>query len=66
MYSGILVLMVCVPLILGSLWALAPGVLIDVLFVIRTMLEDRTLQAELPGYADYAERVRYRLVPGVW
>jgi protein-S-isoprenylcysteine O-methyltransferase Ste14 len=34
--------------------------------VIRTALEDRTLLAELPGYAEYAQRVRYRLLPGVW
>jgi protein-S-isoprenylcysteine O-methyltransferase Ste14 len=36
------------------------------LLVVRTALEDRTLQEELPGYKDYARRVRYRLVPGVW
>jgi protein-S-isoprenylcysteine O-methyltransferase Ste14 len=37
-----------------------------VLFVWRTANEDRTLLAELPGYADYAQRARYRLVPGIW
>jgi len=37
-----------------------------ILTVVRTALEDRTLLAELDGYRDYAERVRYRLVPGVW
>jgi protein-S-isoprenylcysteine O-methyltransferase Ste14 len=36
------------------------------MLVVRTVLEDRTLQNELPGYREYAERVRYRLVPGVW
>ncbi len=36
------------------------------LLILRTALEDRTLQAELPGYAEYARRVRYRLLPGVW
>ena len=56
----------CIPLFLGSWWALIPGVLIVILFVIRTALEDRTLQNELPGYAYYAQRVRYRLLPGVW
>jgi protein-S-isoprenylcysteine O-methyltransferase Ste14 len=35
-------------------------------FVVRTILEDRTLQNELPGYAEYARRVRYRLIPGIW
>jgi protein-S-isoprenylcysteine O-methyltransferase Ste14 len=66
MYVGIILLLPCVALFLGSWWALVPGVLIVALFVIRTALEDRTLQAELPGYAEYARRVRYRLLPGVW
>ena len=34
--------------------------------ILRTHLEDQTLQAELPGYAEYAQKVRYRLLPGVW
>jgi protein-S-isoprenylcysteine O-methyltransferase Ste14 len=54
------------PLLLGSGWALLPAVLCAMGVVVRTALEDRTLQAELPGYADYAKRVRYRLVPGLW
>jgi protein-S-isoprenylcysteine O-methyltransferase Ste14 len=37
-----------------------------ILYVIRTALEDRFLQVELAGYCDYARRVRYRLLPGVW
>jgi protein-S-isoprenylcysteine O-methyltransferase Ste14 len=40
--------------------------LLAVWFVVRTALEDRTLRQELPGYAEYARRVRFRLVPGVW
>jgi protein-S-isoprenylcysteine O-methyltransferase Ste14 len=52
--------------LLGSWWALIPAVLNIVLFLIRTALEDSTLQAELPGYKEYAARVRYRLIPGVW
>ncbi len=55
-----------IPLALGSAWALIPGALIAALTVLRTALEDRTLQAELPGYAEYAQRTRYRLLPGVW
>ncbi len=66
MYASIIPFIVCVALILGSWWALLPGVVIAVLFVIRTALEDRMLQAELPGYQEYARRVRYRIVPGVW
>jgi protein-S-isoprenylcysteine O-methyltransferase Ste14 len=65
MYVGIIVLFPCMTLFLGSWWALVPAGLIALLMVIRTALEDRTLQAELPGYAEYAQRVRYRLLPGV-
>ena len=54
------------PLSLGSYWALIPAVISYLLLVVRTALEDRTLREELPGYEDYARRVRYRLVPGVW
>jgi len=54
------------PLALGSLWALVPGALAACLFVLRTVLEDRTLQQELDGYRDYSGQVRYRLLPGVW
>lgn len=54
------------PLLLGSWWALLPGGLAAGLFVLRTALEDRTLLAELEGYAQYARQVRSRLVPGVW
>ena len=43
-----------------------PAAVIVIVFVIRTALEDRTLQVELPGYTAYAQRTRYRLVPGVW
>jgi protein-S-isoprenylcysteine O-methyltransferase Ste14 len=56
----------CAALALGSWWALLPAVLIGLLLAIRTALEDRTLQEELPGYTEYAQRVRYRLLPGVW
>jgi len=37
-----------------------------ILMVLRTHLEDQTLQSELPGYAEYAQRTRYRLIPGIW
>jgi protein-S-isoprenylcysteine O-methyltransferase Ste14 len=53
-------------LALGSWWGLIPGFIIAALYVYRTAREDRTLQAELPGYAEYAQRVRYRLIPGIW
>ena len=55
-----------IPPILGSLYAFLPVALYTILMSLRTYLEDRTLQKELPGYAEYAERVRYRLFPGIW
>ncbi len=66
MYAGIILMMLVTPLALGSGWAVLPGGLIGILFVIRTALEDRTLQAELPGYRGYTQRVRYRLFPKLW
>ena len=54
------------PLLLSSWWAFVPAILSVIGLVIRTALEDRTLLQELDGYAAYAERVRYRLMPGVW
>jgi protein-S-isoprenylcysteine O-methyltransferase Ste14 len=65
-YVGFFPILIATALTLGSLWALIPAGLGVVLFVIRTALEDATLQRELPGYADYARNVRYRLLPGVW
>jgi protein-S-isoprenylcysteine O-methyltransferase Ste14 len=59
-------LFIGMPLALGSLWALIPAVMLRPLLVVRTVLEDRTLQNELPGYREYTQRVRYRLIPGVW
>ncbi len=52
--------------LLASWWAIIAGGLCAILVILRTALEDRTLQAELTGYVDYARRVRYRLLPGVW
>jgi len=54
------------PLFLGSWWAFVPALLSILAMVVRTALEDKTLHAELPGYREYASRVRYRLIPGVW
>lgn len=65
-YVGFVLQSISVPFLLGSLWALIPGIVATVLMIIRTSLEDRTLQAELPGYQDYVHKVRYRLVPGIW
>ena len=65
-YVGSILEALALPLLLGSLWALIPGVLATVFIIMRTAMEDRTLQAELSGYSDYAQRVRYRLLPRVW
>jgi protein-S-isoprenylcysteine O-methyltransferase Ste14 len=65
-YVGMCVYSFATPFALGSWWAIVPALFIVIGFVIRTSLEDRTLQAELAGYAEYAARVRYRLVPGIW
>jgi len=65
-YVGAILWAVSTPLIIGSAYGLIPAGLALLLLVIRTWLEDKTLHSELNGYAEYAERVRYRLLPGVW
>jgi protein-S-isoprenylcysteine O-methyltransferase Ste14 len=65
-YLGTILYELAVPVLLASWWALIVGGLNAVLIVLRTALEDRTLQAELIGYADYARHVRYRLLPIIW
>jgi len=65
-YFGATLYELAVSILLASWWAfLASGICIALL-VLRTALEDHTLRAELPGYADYARQVRYRLLPGIW
>ena len=65
-YAGWMISNVAVVVMLGSIWALLPAVIAVLALVARTALEDRMLREELPGYEEYAQRVRYRLVPGVW
>ncbi len=65
-YIGVILVYVAAAFALGSWWALIPAALSAVLMVVRTALEDRTLLAELPGYTEYAEKTRYRLIPGIW
>ena len=66
MYAGALLFFIGLPLLLGSWYGLWFFPVFTVLFSTRAVLEERTLIRELDGYADYAARVRYRLVPGVW
>ena len=65
-YSGSVLSPFAMALALGSVWTLIPAAAAVVIAVVRTALEDRTLQNELPGYRDYAGRVRYRLIPGIY
>lgn len=66
MYSGMVLFFTGVPLLLGSWWGLVMVPVFVALFAIRIGIEERTLREGLPGYADYAARVHYRLVPGIW
>jgi protein-S-isoprenylcysteine O-methyltransferase Ste14 len=65
-YAGGLVWYLVTPLIFNSLWTYLPTAVSVVATVVRTYLEDQTLQEELPGYKAYTQETRYRLVPGVW
>ncbi|MHA1939600.1 MAG: isoprenylcysteine carboxylmethyltransferase family protein [Candidatus Thorarchaeota archaeon] len=65
-YTGALLTYLATPLFLDSRWAFLPVIFITIVLVIRTSLEDKILQDELQDYSDYARRVRYRLLPGVW
>jgi protein-S-isoprenylcysteine O-methyltransferase Ste14 len=65
-YAGNLLPLLGIVLALGSVWTLIPAAVALIIAVIRTALEDRTLQEELPGYQDYTRRVNYRLIPGIY
>jgi protein-S-isoprenylcysteine O-methyltransferase Ste14 len=65
-YAGNILPLFGIVLALGSVWSLIPAVVATIITVIRTVLEDQTLQEELKGYRDYAKRVHYRLIPGIY
>jgi protein-S-isoprenylcysteine O-methyltransferase Ste14 len=65
-YAGSILALFGIVLALGSVWTLIPAAMATIIAVIRTELEDRALQEELRGYRDYAQRVRYRLFPGMY
>jgi protein-S-isoprenylcysteine O-methyltransferase Ste14 len=65
-YVGMMLAAMAMPLVFGSLWALLPAGIGAAIIIARTVLEDRTLHEELAGYREYAQRVRHRLLPGVW
>ena len=66
MYAGALLFIAGMPLLLGSWWGLVGGLLLVLIIAVRAVFEERTLAAELEGYAEYAARVRYRFVPYLW
>ena len=65
-YAGNIPALLGIVLALDSAWTLIPATVALFIAVIRTALEDQTLQQELPGYRDYARRVNYRLIPGIY
>jgi protein-S-isoprenylcysteine O-methyltransferase Ste14 len=65
-YAGSILYTLAIPIVLGSWWTFIPAALTVVLLVLRTGLEDRTLQADLPDYKNYSKRTSYRLFPGLW
>lgn len=65
-YIGMVIGIIGASLVLSSLWSLIPVAVVTIALVIRTVLEDATLHAELAGYQEYAQQTRYRWIPGVW
>jgi protein-S-isoprenylcysteine O-methyltransferase Ste14 len=65
-YAGAVVNWIGVGIFFGSYWMAIPILLAIIMFIVRTALEDRTLQEELPGYRAYTQEVKYRLIPGIW
>jgi protein-S-isoprenylcysteine O-methyltransferase Ste14 len=65
MYTVVIVLFFALPVALGSRYTLILSVLLSLLLIVRTYMEDHTLNDELDGYRAYAEQTRYRLIPGI-
>jgi protein-S-isoprenylcysteine O-methyltransferase Ste14 len=66
MYAGAILFLLGTPLLLGSWYGVALAPVLVVAFAVRAVLEERTLAAKFPDYADYAARVRYRFIPLIW
>jgi protein-S-isoprenylcysteine O-methyltransferase Ste14 len=66
MYVGVILMYLASPVALGSWWALLPALLIVPLLVIRILNEEKVLAEGLPGYSEYMQKTRYRLIPGIW
>jgi protein-S-isoprenylcysteine O-methyltransferase Ste14 len=65
-YASVLLSFAAIPFMIGSLYALICTAAVFIIIFIRTALEDKMLQKELPGYSQYAREVRFRLFPGIW
>jgi len=66
MYLGTSVMMLATPIALGSYWAFPVFLILPIVLVYRIMNEEEVLLRELPGYREYTQKVKYRLVPGIW
>lgn len=66
MYVAMIIIFIFTPLALGSFWAIIPALIFPIILLIRIKNEEMLLKKELPGYQDYCEKVRYRLIPGIW
>jgi len=65
-YVGFIIMTLATPIALGSIYALTMAFLVCIVFLVRTQLEDKTLVAELPGYNEYSNQVKYKLIPFIW
>ncbi len=65
-YVGYIIMSLATPLALGTLYGLIMSGIITLIFIIRTVLEDKTLNNELNGYSDYSEKIKYKLIPFIW
>ena len=65
-YLGMILSLIGIPLITTSIWSIIPGLIAIILLLIRTSLEDKTLNAELDRYNEYSKRTRYKLIPLIW
>jgi protein-S-isoprenylcysteine O-methyltransferase Ste14 len=66
MYTGMILMFLATPLALGSWWALLAFIFWPVVLITRIFNEEAVLHKELPGYTEYCQKVRYRLVPYIW
>lgn len=66
MYAGVIVMYMASPLALGSYWAILPAALVIPLLIARIRNEEEVLVRDLPGYAEYRQKIKYRILPGVW